>query len=104
MQPVGGEHALAVEHPTRSRFRTADPAVRAANDCVQPKRDRPRRERPSGLTPTGPCWRARGSAQYDQLVILITSRGSLTGQRLVRFERLHLAGLRQSVPHLADRR
>ena len=55
MQPVGGEHALAVEHPTRSRFRTADPAVRAANDWVQPKRDRPRRERPSGLTPTGPA-------------------------------------------------
>ena len=55
MQPVGDEHALAVEHPTRSRFRTADPAVRAANDCVQPKRDRPRRERPSGVTPTGPA-------------------------------------------------
>ena len=36
MQPVGGEHALAVEHPTRSRLRTADSAVRAANDCVQP--------------------------------------------------------------------
>ena len=35
MQPVGGEHALAVEDPARSRNRTTDSAVRAANDCVQ---------------------------------------------------------------------
>ena len=55
MQPVGGEHALAVEDPARSRIRTTDSAVRAANDCVQPKRDRQRRERPAGLTPTGPA-------------------------------------------------
>ena len=36
MQPVGGEYAPAVGHPTRSRIRTADSAVHAANDCVQP--------------------------------------------------------------------
>ena len=36
MQPVGSEHGLAVAHPTRSRIRTADSAVHAANDCVQP--------------------------------------------------------------------
>ena len=31
MQPVGGEHALTVDHPARSRLRTTDPVERAAN-------------------------------------------------------------------------
>ena len=31
MQPVGGEHALTVEHPARSRLRTTCPVARAAN-------------------------------------------------------------------------
>ena len=28
---------------------------------------------------SGVCWRARGSAVYDQMVIPVSSRGSLTG-------------------------
>ena len=68
MQPVGGEHALAVEHPTRSRFRTADPAVGAANDCVQPQRDRPRRERHRRRR-DGP----RGAASNNQMSPVCTS-------------------------------
>ena len=32
---MGGEHALTVDHPGRSRVRTTDPVVRAANDRVR---------------------------------------------------------------------
>ena len=39
------------------------------------------------LVEIGPCWRARGSDQYVQLDILITSRGSLTVLTWVPFAR-----------------
>ena len=35
-QPVGGEHALTVDHPGRFRVRTTDPVVRVSNDRVRP--------------------------------------------------------------------
>ena len=75
MQPVGGEHALTVEHPgscrSERRTRRGGPPMTASNPGVTVN---------DGSVP--PAW-------------------TLRGQRFVRFERLHLAGLRHPVPHLA---